>query len=72
MSASERVLHFGLADATTVDVEVAWSTGLTSVLNQVPADSTLTVVEGLPFADVLGQDDPAGLHGMSVLIRQVE
>ncbi len=39
------VQHFGLADATVVDLEIRWPSGTVQTLTGVPADQRLTVVE---------------------------
>ena len=39
------IQHFGLADATTVDLEIRWPSGIVQQLNAVPVDQKITVVE---------------------------
>lgn len=49
LSQSERTLHFGIGDATIVEsVEVSWVDGFTTTLNDVPANSSVTVNASVP------------------------
>ena len=51
-------VHFGLGDAATVEtVRVEWPSGSVSVLNDVPADQTLTITEVLVN---VANESPAG------------
>jgi hypothetical protein len=51
MASNERVIHFGLGDADSVRrVTIQWPSGATSLLNAVPNDSSLTIVEGSNLA----------------------
>lgn len=53
VSCSEPTLHFGMRDATVADyVRVTWPSGLVEQVNNVPAGSTLTLVEGQATSDV--------------------
>jgi enediyne biosynthesis protein E4 len=45
-SASDSRVHFGLAGATRVDVEIRWPSGKVQMLRQVPANQVLEVDEG--------------------------
>jgi len=47
LSASDGTLHFGLGSATKIDrLEVRWPSGAREVIENVPADRTLTLREG--------------------------
>jgi hypothetical protein len=39
-------LHFGIGTARNASVTVQWPSGIVDMLPQVPANSTITVVEG--------------------------
>jgi ASPIC and UnbV len=39
-------LHFGIGTATQATVEVRWPSGIVDTVPSVPANSTLTIVEG--------------------------
>jgi len=45
LSSSDKRVHFGLGNATSADVEVAWPSGIHQVLKGVPADQILEVRE---------------------------
>lgn len=45
-SQSSQPLHFGIGTATQATVKVEWSSGVVDTLSSVPANSTITVVEG--------------------------
>lgn len=60
LSQGDPALHFGLGDAEVVDrVTIRWPSGLTEVLERLPARSFLTVVEGRGAA-VTTAPRPAG------------
>jgi hypothetical protein len=44
-SASDKRVHFGLANATKVDVEIDWPSGIRQLLRDVPADRFMTIIE---------------------------
>jgi len=47
LSSSQRDLHFGVGDATTIDsVTVRWPSGAVDVVEAVAADQTVTITEG--------------------------
>jgi hypothetical protein len=45
-SANDPRLHFGLGDATTVDIDVVWPTGVTEKFPAQPVDRLITIREG--------------------------
>jgi hypothetical protein len=50
MASNERLLQFGLGEAVSVDrVEVAWPSGSQSVVQDIPINATLTLIEGRTF-----------------------
>ncbi len=58
LSHNELSAHFGLGTATVVDeLSVEWPDGTTTILNDVAADQTLTIVEGGVPGDVNGDGD---------------
>lgn len=49
-ASNERILHFGLSHASSVDrVIVRWPSGNTSIAENVPLDTTIHLIEGKPF-----------------------
>ena len=46
MSQGSEPLHFGIGTATQATVEVRWPSGIVDTVFSVPANSTLTIVEG--------------------------
>ena len=39
-------VHFGLGEATTADIQIRWPSGIIDTLKGVPANQSITVVEG--------------------------
>ncbi len=63
MASNERLLQFGLGDATVIDsVRIQWPSKNYSELSSIPADSTVTIVEGLPTATFQAHHDFGSLR----------
>ena len=45
LSASDKRLHFGLGQATTAKIEIAWPSGIHQTLNDIHADQFLEIRE---------------------------
>jgi enediyne biosynthesis protein E4 len=59
LSGQSLVQHFGLADATVADVEIAWPSGARTALRGLAADRRYVVVEGVDRAVALSAPVPA-------------
>ena len=46
MSSNDPRLHFGLGEATTVDLEIRWPSGDIDKFSSLPADRLITIIEG--------------------------
>ncbi len=58
MASNERVVHFGLGEAEHVEqVTIHWPSGAASLLDAVPSDSSLTIIEGSNLATLSEQSN---------------
>lgn len=62
MASNERMLQFGLGDATTVkELKVNWTSGNITTLSQVPVDVTIELVEGSRWGTLWRGANPTSL-----------
>ncbi|MFG0333717.1 MAG: CRTAC1 family protein, partial [Maioricimonas sp. JB049] len=61
MASNERVLQFGLGAAESTTVRIEWPSGRVTVLEDVPVDVTLELVEGSPVGTLWRGTDPGPL-----------
>jgi hypothetical protein len=55
MASNERMLQFGLGECTTIEqLELIWPSGTVSRVKNIPADTTILLIEGRPRCIVEG------------------